>query len=123
MLIENITIGEDLITLHCGKDTIKLHAIGDCCSRSHFHEPHAISKLIGSKFVSLSNYDVFTDDENKLLKNLQSEPGVECMQLVKYILDTSTNRFTLLLVNESNGYYSGWIDMTINGKYASRDIL
>lgn len=88
-----------------GKD-LGIVAVGECCSYSYFSEVegYPFTSLIGKKIIDideshsetpLTYYDR-TDRELKITK-------------IQLTLENNED-FFFELVNESNGYYSGWIE-------------
>lgn len=120
MDITNIDFDTTCITITCGADVVKLYAIGECCSYSYFHDScqEQISSLVGVKFISMTHSDDEIDESSLDIEIL----GEGCIQVTKYNIKTSIGDIPLILINDSNGYYSGWVDMHINGKNESRKI-
>lgn len=94
-----------------GGARFKIEAFGDCCSVSVISELEnfKFSETIGKTIESLhqirvpDNFQVETDDDFD-----------DCATPHLYeFLFTDGSTFKFLMVNYSNGYYDGWIDMTV----------
>lgn len=114
MEITRVDFDVTCITITCVNDIIKLYAIGDCCSYSYFHDSceEQFRRLVGSKFIGMKySYEI-----------IDQSTSFSCTRIATYYVNTSVGKIPLVLINESNGYYGGWIDMHINGKNESDKI-
>ncbi len=90
----------------------QIDAIGDCCSCSVIiqWEDYRFEKMIGKTIKSIDEievpnyFDVEIDDED--MDDLVAIP-----HLYEFTFTDDTT-FKFLLVNYSNGYYDGWINLT-----------
>jgi hypothetical protein len=86
--------------------TLSMVAFSECCSRSFFQEKpgYKFSSLIGEKILSL-------ELDGKIYSNREEEQVVK-YKSYKFKLANGED-FKFFLVNKSNGWYTGWIE--ING--------
>ena len=99
-----------------GNKKFLMDAIGDCCSCSVIiqWEDYKFEKMIGKTIKSIDEievpnyFDVEIDDED--VDDLFAIP-----HLYEFTFTDDTT-FKFLLVNYSNGYYDGWINLTLVDK-------
>lgn len=110
-----------LITLNNGY-IFKLEACGECCSISYFHkykkEIKDISFLIQKtikniKIVHLSEEEIneITIEENIKINDVWNEYVQPYVYEISFL--NSNDNFKFMMLNYSNGYYSGWIEGTV----------
>jgi len=92
----------------------RIDAIGECCSLSFFtqYENYEFSSIIGKNIIAINNYDIPDDyiiDEEKYKDCFSDAVSVH---LYEMIFKDTTETFKFLLINLSNGFYDGWIDIT-----------
>jgi hypothetical protein len=77
---------------------IILRAIGDCCSYSWFE---------------FNNESFMSSLLNKCIKEIivGDELGDGCLKIMPVTIITDNGKVNFELKNESNGYYSGWIEI------------
>ena len=94
-----------------GGARFKIQAFGDCCSVSVISEweNFKFSEIIGKTIESLSQI--------KIPDNFEVEPDDDfddCATPHLYeFLFTDGTTFKFLMINYSNGYYDGWINITV----------
>ena len=103
----------DKITLEFEKFTVKLFAIGDCCSRSYFDLPkkgrQSFKDLIGKSIVKHESKHVMSKVRgpyNYEYQKIDDETFTLC----------NGDKFTFRLHNISNGFYSGWWEAALKYK-------
>lgn len=106
--ILNVIINEesDKITFICENKNIVFHADADCCSHSWF-EYNDIEECIGKYIKNLDNDDQ-TIIDHSAFERLRIEPWT--------INFTDNTIYNFKLLNESNGYYSGHLNIQIVDK-------
>lgn len=92
---------EDIIIIYCQKLKIYLKAFGDCCSYSVFEDTEDINSIIGKKIEFI--------DEN--LADVDQNGEEKTYEICIGFTDKSEYKFNM--VNYSNGYYSGWLDVKV----------
>lgn len=96
-----------------GNNKFQIDAIGDCCSCSVIiqWEDYRFEKIIGKIIKSIDEisvpdyFDVEIDDEDM-------DDYVAIPHLYEFTF-TDDSTFKFLLVNYSNGYYDGWLEMKV----------
>lgn len=104
----------------------KFRAIGDCCSYSIFKEykDNNFNNLIGKIIKNIKtiefpkDYDLEINKENVDIFNSFISP-----HLYEMYFQNTEETFKFILINYSNGYYDGWIDITENDNNISLIIL
>ena len=94
-----------------GDTRFRINAYGDCCSISVISEweKFKFSEIIGKTIESLNQIQVPDNFEVELDDDFD-----HCATPHLYeFLFTDGTTFKFLMVNYSNGYYDGWIDMTV----------
>ncbi len=97
-----------------GGAKFKIEAFGDCCSVSVISEweNFKFSEIIGKTIESLEqvkipdNFEVEPDDDLLCFGNCATPHLYE-------FLFTDGSTFKFIMVNYSNGYYDGWIDVSV----------
>ena len=84
-----------------------MKALSECCSYSFFQEEkgYNFSSLVGEKIVSFQSYPNISSS----IKNIVEET-VRRFQGYKFKLESGKD-FKFFLVNDSNGWYTGWIEI------------
>lgn len=101
----------DVIQLSFDDTDIKLRlvAIGECCSNSIFKNTQVLDYIIGKEFIDVC----FSNEVDEYDVNENTEDG--SIHTVKICLNGETLYFNL--INYSNGYYDGWMELYIVGNY------
>ena len=94
----------------------KFTAVGDCCSTSHFfkYEDYDYNSLVGKKIIGFKEIAIPDDYD---LKKLDIDNDEDCFDfaanphLYEMRFKDTEETFKFILVNFSNGYYDGWIDV------------
>lgn len=96
------------LVLRLASGEVGYNAIGDCCSQSWIESLDNFDELVGQEIVE-ANADLSSDPITG-----ESEP--EYSDVISYTRYTLRgNKGTLAVVefrNNSNGYYSGWLEPT-----------
>jgi len=95
----------------------KFTAVGDCCSTSHFfkYEDYDYNSLVGKKIIGFKEIDIPDDYD---LKKLDIDNDEDCFDfaaiphLYEMSFKDTEETFKFMLVNFSNGYYDGWIEVS-----------
>jgi len=103
----------EIITIKTNLKIYTLTAVGDCCSYSIFKEykNYSFKNLIGKIIKSFTeieiddNYNDIYDNENDNYDNILK------IHLYKITFKNTDDIFLFTLINYSNGYYDGWIDI------------
>lgn len=109
------------VILHSETDNILLHLEGDCCSSSYFDDGSVqdIRDLVGERLMSIESVGWTCPDSDPCQCNGGYGDGrTDHMAL---ILKTDKQSISALWRNDSNGYYSGWLETAINGKSTRYD--
>lgn len=111
--IKNYSCNDEHMILETDRGYFTVTAVGDCCSDSWFEydepqcNPHALSieTIIGNKIVSIEEAE--RDDLEG-----RNDSG-ECIKHYEVIMEFEDGtEYGFLMINNSNGYYSGWISIT-----------
>lgn len=109
---------EPIIKLVLNKNLIlKLIPVGDCCSVSILkkYEDYDFQKLVDKTIISINHIEFPTD-----YKFTQEETiGFnDCVSHHLYEIRFKDNdeTFKFMLINYSNGYYDGWLELEIENK-------
>jgi len=92
----------DEIFIACENGSFRLKAYGDCCSKSHFElpeTPDVNSIVVGHVIKSIDNDGVNRDDDYPAIKKMDM------------MIELDEGSYSFLLINSSNGYYSGWFEI------------
>ena len=95
-----------IFTFSDGKKLV-MKAISECCSRSFFKEEtgYEFSSLIGEKILSFKgDLSISFSERNAIEETVRRFKGH------KFILESGKD-FKFFLVNDSNGWYTGWIEI------------
>jgi hypothetical protein len=102
--IKNVIRGKRTLEIQCEQQIIKVHAIADCCSNSWFEYPSQLSL-------------------NKVIRSIRKGNHIEMPPSEVQEIDknyhvtiefTDGNHEEFILRNSSNGYYDGWIEISVN---------
>lgn len=93
----------------------KFTAVGDCCSTSHFfkYENYDYTYLIGKKIIGFK--EIVIPDDYDLKKHGIKNDDFDFMaspHLYEMKFKDTEDTFKFMLINFSNGYYDGWIDVS-----------
>ena len=96
-------------------DYLIMNAFSECCSRSYFkeHPDYKFSSLVGQKIISLNQCF-----PNKTEKN--EDGDVTQTKNYKFKLENHCI-FIFSLINVSNGWYSGWIEISGSENFGEND--
>lgn len=109
-IIENIHVVPEKIIFTFPDVKLVVEALGDCCSYSYFENTEQLSDLIGQPLTSIEYDRDFTQvNESKDRYN-----DVSKVHLVKI------NDIQFQMINESNGWYDGSIDVYATTSEGSR---
>lgn len=117
-------VSDDCVELICCHENgineivVYLNAYGDCCSNSYFvfnsfcNDGKSLEYFIGNQIVDITEIDQTPDlyksfgyDVNDLENNYQTK-----INFFKFLF-RDKSEYIFILVNESNGYYSGWMEI------------
>lgn len=113
----NITIDDytnfdefDNFTIKVNNEEFIFYAIGDCCSMSRFkvYKDKPFSTLIGKTLEKLEEVE-FPDDYE--YKTDSDDDICVLSHLYQFSFKDNSEPFQFLLINYSNGYYDGWIQI------------
>jgi len=98
-----------------GNKDFRLIAVGDCCSTSVFreYEEHKFEEIVGKVIKSITNID-FNDDFHDNFE--EDEFGLYLTPHLLEITFSDDSKFKFMLVNYSNGYYDGWLELSLIDK-------
>ncbi len=86
---------------------LKLNAQGDCCSYSWFDIlDDSFSTIINKTFKNV----YITDEIINLPESGNQEVDINTIMIMEF---TDSEPFKFVFRNSSNGYYCGWIDITV----------
>lgn len=93
-----------------GDDVLRLQLFGECCSESYFeaNSVEDLKALVGETIVKIE----------KVESAIPEKGGGDIDSLTRYsALKITTNKQSITVDwrNESNGYYSGWCTLYLNG--------
>lgn len=106
----NMNEDEDVIILQTSIYKIKLTAFGECCSCSSFkqYNDFDFNKLNGKIIKKVQEID--TPDDYIIQDN---DGDTESPHLFEMTFKNSDEKFKFLMINYSNGYYDGWMNIEI----------
>lgn len=84
--------------------SITINAIGECCSKSYFEYPEEDIPT-GKKITDIDF------GKTKLDGRPKEEDGYCCKYYLVTISFDDDSEYNIIMINKSNGYYSGWIDI------------
>jgi hypothetical protein len=93
----------------------KFTAVGDCCSVSNFfkYEDYDYNSLIGKKIIGFKEIDIPDDyDLKKLNIDEDEDDSTVSPHLYEMSFKDTEDTFKFILVNFSNGYYEGWVEVS-----------
>lgn len=99
-----------------GDKDFRLIAVGDCCSTSVFreYEEHKFEEIVGKVIKKIDQMidfpEEFEFDEN------EDDYGLYLTPHLIEITFTDDTKFKFMLVNYSNGYYDGWLELSLIDK-------
>lgn len=101
-------------------DILKLELEGDCCSGSYFDDNSVldVKSLLGETLMSVE--DSAWECPDKVDGECRCDGDDESTQHSALIVKTDRQSITMMWRNVSNGYYSGWLNMYLNGERISR---
>lgn len=95
------------VTLHFADgSSLLLEVDGDCCSQSFFVQPELFDALVGQRIVSIEERE---GGEPKTLELFNGRSAEETLWYFLHI-KTDKERHVFDWRNESNGYYSGFLN-------------
>lgn len=107
--IKSINVRHHKITFTFEDDvTLSMNAVGECCSYSYFKQVagYDFQDLVGRRIVKFTVDGPFRSEKRNNYGEIRRFKGY------KFILDNDSD-FKFFLINDSNGWYTGWIE--ING--------
>lgn len=115
-VIENVIPGDQCLEfISAGGRHLVVRLIGDCCSHSYFDADSSVEirELLGDELLDIESNETMreTIDGNESRD-----------RRIHYALIIRTNRRSLSLMwrNDSNGYYSGWTEISVDGRELDR---
>ena len=102
------TDGDNLTFVSTDGVELRLQLVGDCCSHSYFDKDAELdaNALLGSTLTSI---------EYSFVSSADDADGYGEIKTYALLLRTDKWSTSLMWHNSSNGYYSGGIDIYING--------
>lgn len=102
-----INASKDLIRLKTrlgngDSETVFVSAVGDCCSRSWFEHINFSEALIGETVLGVEDFGSQSENDGK---------DDDRTIIYRRALKTSRGQCDIEMRNESNGYYSGWLNV------------
>ncbi len=79
---------------------------GDCCSRSWFTDIDGVWALLGETIFKATEVDMPEADS-------RFDTEDDYIQVYGYKLETTGGFVDVIFRNASNGYYGGWMDVTV----------
>jgi len=103
---------EDELTLQTSLYKIKINAYGECCSCSKLkqYNDFDFKNLIGKVISKVKIINKLPDD---LVQEEDEDGDYTSYCFYEISFKNSSEKFNFLMVNYSNGYYSGWISTNI----------
>lgn len=98
----------------------KYNAIGDCCAECYFSEISGVEALIGYKILSVELIPKITTC-GEPSEDFFGDRNIVC-DLMGIKIVTCGGYAELYFRNYSNGYYSGWLEKELEGKYILKTI-
>jgi hypothetical protein len=98
------------------EDYLIMNAFSECCSRSYFeeHPDYKFSSLVGQKIISLN--ECFPSKTEK-----HEHGDVTRTKNYKFKLENDSS-FIFSLINVSNGWYTGWIEISGSENFGENNI-
>lgn len=96
--------GSKAVLRFVGGGRLTLELEGDCCSQSYFTKEAQFADLVGAKIIAVEEVEQPDDFVEYNTENTES--------LIWSFLKFTTDKghFTVDWRNDSNGYYSGWLE-------------
>lgn len=139
--IQNVEHSNKEIILIYDNKKLILNAIGDCCSQSYFQFDDNIDQIKGKQLLEIQKYKHDTSKNHKLFKKYKTKFGSNIDHInveltdkmilehfgTIYDIEDKENylifhfytmifsdgfNFEFVLINFSNGYYDGWIEIS-----------
>ena len=88
---------------------IKLYAYAECCSRSYFE--FDIDEDSFKMNLTGKNIDYIVEDNNIECEERYNEEEDACIKVTPLKIITNDNDINFKLINSSNGYYNGWLEI------------
>lgn len=123
-IIENIVCesSSTIKLVSADGDILTLHLEGDCCSSSFFDDNSVmdVQSLLGERLMDVTTeaWSCPTPDLNGDCPCAPYDGGDT--QHSALIIKTDRQSISVLWRNESNGYYSGYLEMNMNGTEIDR---
>lgn len=113
--IRDITITKDNICIICDEHIIYIDAYGDCCSYSYIRYYDSMVSSIGKTLDHIVRHKI---DSNNSPDYPSTDGDMVYYDYDRYEFNyTDGTTTTLELVNESNGYYNGWLEIRIDKRH------
>jgi hypothetical protein len=97
------------ISFHDTELCITLFACAECCSRSYFDFSDDEESFI-TQLTNTTINDIITDNGDECYDEKYKDDN-ECIQVIKIKIINNVDNINFNLVNSSNGYYSGWLEV------------
>lgn len=112
VLTPDLSLGSVLELVAVDGRVLRIELEGGCCSQSFFDKDSVldVKALLGQTLLKLSGVDC---EDREAYENSVS---TKCYALV---LRTNTESISLMWRNESNGYYDGFVHVTLDGNRLS----
>ena len=113
--ISSFSFSDQSFTLNIGDKKLLVMCEGDCCSTSWFESIEGTDALDGSRFNTLIKIEAIDMADIKVEKQLN--PGLhDSVQFYGLKITTSLGYCILEMRNDSNGYYGGNFNFTIEAQ-------
>lgn len=119
-IIAHIETSDSTLKIYFEEGCLVLNAFAECCSTSRFEYPEDeqgigdISNMVGKKIWYIHIYENKTISED-IMRNFDPEACVKMYTVMIMFddnnVDDSASTYDLILFNDSNGYYSGWVEI------------
>lgn len=110
--IRDITITKDSINMICDEHDICIDAYGDCCSYSYIRYYESMMSSVDKTLSHIIRHKIDADNSPDYLS---VDDNMTCYEYTRYEFNYTDGTITTLeLVNESNGYYGGWLEIRID---------
>lgn len=86
--------------------SLELMAEGECCSISWFKFPTDIQNIVGKKIDRIEHNDSVElpkSNEDEVIRNIP----------IKIIFEDGAEPYEFNILNSSNGYYNGWLEVSL----------
>lgn len=89
-----------------------IHAQPECCDSNWFEFSEPISKLVGKKIKDINETSISLSDEDQALPRAGNrEYKLNFQVTIIYTENDITKNYNFIRCNESNGYYSGYLNI------------